>query len=178
MVNEFDLLTLENDNKYLVNSTVQYNGSNYLLLTNINNLKETLYTELESDGSISVLDESELKLKEILSNLFLEKYNNSKKKLNENNIHYDRNNKNVFNYAKEIFSSYPFIVDLIIKSIVDTNKINNVSSEQFLNYFPNIDITLLDEKSGLISYSNNEYKISAKFMNIFENLTEITINKI
>ena len=71
-----DIITLSDENKYLVASKVNYNNTKYVYLVDINDNKNLKFAEIENDGVISELDTNiDAKLINNLVPLF---YNNSK----------------------------------------------------------------------------------------------------
>lgn len=71
-----DIITLSDENKYLVASKVNYNNSKYIYLVDINDNKNLKFAEIENDGVISELDASIDA--ELINNLVSLFYNNSK----------------------------------------------------------------------------------------------------
>lgn len=67
-----DILTLSNDNQYVVVSKAYYNGNDYLYLVNVNDNKDMKFCCVENDSVIEI-DNKELNTKLLL--LF---FNNSK----------------------------------------------------------------------------------------------------
>lgn len=72
-----DIITLSDENKYLVASKVNYNNSKYIYLVDINDNKNLKFAEIENDGVISELDVNIDA--ELINNLVPLFYNNSKK---------------------------------------------------------------------------------------------------
>lgn len=72
-----DIITLSDENKYLVASKVSYNNSKYIYLVDINDNKNLKFAEIENDGVISELDVNIDA--ELINNLVPLFYNNSKK---------------------------------------------------------------------------------------------------
>ena len=72
-----DIITLSDNNEYVVASKVNYQGSDYIYLVDINNTSNLKFIEIEKEGYLSELDkEKDKDLIEALIPLF---YNNSKK---------------------------------------------------------------------------------------------------
>lgn len=71
-----DIITLSDENKYLVASKVNYNNSKYIYLVDINDNKNLKFAEIENDGVISELDANIDA--ELINNLVSLFYNNSK----------------------------------------------------------------------------------------------------
>lgn len=71
-----DIITLNDENKYLVASKVNYNNSKYVYLVDINNNKNLKFAEIENDSIISELDANIDA--ELINNLVPLFYNNSK----------------------------------------------------------------------------------------------------
>lgn len=71
-----DIITLSDENKYVVASKGIYNNSKYAYLVDINDTENLKFVEIEKDGALSVLDSiiDEDLIKQLLP-LF---YNNSK----------------------------------------------------------------------------------------------------
>ncbi len=72
-----DIITLSDENKYLVASKVSFNNSKYIYLVDINDNKNLKFAEIENDGVISELDVNIDA--ELINNLVPLFYNNSKK---------------------------------------------------------------------------------------------------
>lgn len=72
-----DIITLSDENKYLVASKVDYNNSKYIYLVDINDNKNLKFAEIENDGVISELDVNIDA--ELINNLVPLFYNNCKK---------------------------------------------------------------------------------------------------
>lgn len=72
-----DIITLSDENKYLVASKVSYNNSKYIYLVDINDNKNLKFAEIENDGVISELNVNIDA--ELINNLVPLFYNNSKK---------------------------------------------------------------------------------------------------
>lgn len=51
-----DIITLSDENKYVVASKVNLNNSKYVYLVDINNNKNLKFAEIEQDGLLSELD--------------------------------------------------------------------------------------------------------------------------
>lgn len=64
-----DILTLDNNKKYIVLSIVEYKKVTYLLISNINDNKDAKILELNKDRG-SLLEINDNKLYDILMNLF------------------------------------------------------------------------------------------------------------
>lgn len=60
------ILTLDDDNEYIVVDVVKYNGSKYMYLVDIHNNANIKFVELENDGSLSIIEHIE---KELISKL-------------------------------------------------------------------------------------------------------------
>ena len=70
-----DIITLSDENKYVVASKVNLNNSRYVYLVDINNNKNLKFVEIEQDGFLSELD-SDID-KELIKQLIPLFYNNS-----------------------------------------------------------------------------------------------------
>lgn len=70
-----DIITLSDENKYVVASKVNLNNSIYVYLVDINNNKNLKFVEIEQDGFLSELD-SDID-KELIKQLIPLFYNNS-----------------------------------------------------------------------------------------------------
>lgn len=70
-----DIITLSDENKYVVASKVNLNNSKYVYLVDINNNKNLKFAEIEQDGFLSELD-SDID-KELIKQLIPLFYNNS-----------------------------------------------------------------------------------------------------
>lgn len=70
-----DIITLSDENKYVVASKVNLNNSRYVYLVDINNNKNLKFVEIEQDGFFSELD-SDID-KELIKQLIPLFYNNS-----------------------------------------------------------------------------------------------------
>ena len=56
VINYQDIITLDDDNKYVVASKVNYKGSTYLYLVDINDTTNYKFAELENNNILSELD--------------------------------------------------------------------------------------------------------------------------
>lgn len=65
-----DILTLDDDNEYVVVSVVKYDNKEYIYLVDIHNNANMKFCEIESDGSISIIDNTEKELIDKLVSLF------------------------------------------------------------------------------------------------------------
>ena len=72
-----DIITLNDNNKYVVASKVNYESSKYVYLVDINDNTNMKFAEIEKDNSLSELDS--LKDEELIKQLIPLFYNNSKK---------------------------------------------------------------------------------------------------
>lgn len=69
-----DILTLNDDNEYVVASKAIYNDAEYIYLVDINDSTNIKFMEIEKDGSLTQLDsEIDIELINVLTPLF---YNN------------------------------------------------------------------------------------------------------
>ncbi len=55
-----DVLTLNNNNKYVVVSTAEYNNKNYLFLININNNNDFMFVEVMEDNSLELVNKEKM----------------------------------------------------------------------------------------------------------------------
>ncbi len=67
------ILTLDDNNEYMVVSSVEYNNSCYVYLVDIHNHINMKFAEIMSDGSLLIINSSERELIDKLIPLF---YNN------------------------------------------------------------------------------------------------------
>ena len=65
-----DILTLDDDNEYVVVSVVKYDNKEYIYLVDIHNNANMKFCEIESDGCISIIDNTEKELIDKLVSLF------------------------------------------------------------------------------------------------------------
>ena len=69
------ILTLDDNNDYVVVGVVEYNNSDYIYIVDINNHTNMKFAEVDKDGSLLILNSSEKKLINKLIPLF---YNSCK----------------------------------------------------------------------------------------------------
>ncbi len=77
MIKYQDIITLSDNNKYIVASIISHNNKDYVYLVNINDNKNLLFAEIEEDGNLSIIDQNNES--ELLNELIPLFYNSSKK---------------------------------------------------------------------------------------------------
>lgn len=77
MIEYQDIITLSDNNKYIVASMITYQAKEYAYLVDINDNNNLLFAELEKDGTLSIIDQTNEK--ELLNKLIPLFYNKSKK---------------------------------------------------------------------------------------------------
>lgn len=64
------VLTLDDDNEYVVAGVAKYNNSDYVYLVDIHNHVNMKFAEIENDGSLSIINSNEKELINKLVPLF------------------------------------------------------------------------------------------------------------
>ncbi len=77
MIKYQDIITLSDNNKYIVASIINHNNKDYVYLVDINDNKSLLFAEIEEDGNLSIIDQNNES--ELLNELIPLFYNSSKK---------------------------------------------------------------------------------------------------
>ena len=77
MIEYQDIITLSDNNKYVVASIVTYNNKEYVYLVDINDNNNLIFAEIEKSGNLSIIDQTSEK--ELLNELIPLFYDKSKK---------------------------------------------------------------------------------------------------